>query len=72
MSNDNNDVQESTLLSTAELAVRYRIPVATSAKWRWSGFGPPYVKFGSRVFYRQSDIEDWIASNRRTSTSTPQ
>lgn len=57
------------LLTPTELAERYRIPTATAAKWRWNGSGPAFVKFGTRVLYRQSDVESWITSNLKTSTS---
>lgn len=41
----------------------------TLAKWRLSGFGPSYLKLGSRVAYRRSDVEAWLESRRRNSTS---
>jgi predicted DNA-binding transcriptional regulator AlpA len=57
------------LITPIELAELYRIPTATAAKWRWNGTGPAFVKFGSRVLYRETDVEAWIASNLRTSTA---
>jgi predicted site-specific integrase-resolvase len=57
------------LMTPTELANAYRIPTATAAKWRWAGTGPAFVKFGSRVLYRESDVEAWIAANLRTSTA---
>jgi len=38
-------------------------------KRRLSGDGPPYFKIGSRVQYSIADLDTWIASRRRTSTS---
>lgn len=42
---------------------------STQAKWRLSGFGPAYLKLGSRVAYRRADVEAWLESRRRSSTS---
>lgn len=36
---------------------------------RWAGEGPKFVKLGRHVRYRASDVEDWIASSVRQSTS---
>lgn len=30
---------------------------------------PPHIKIGSRVLYDPEDLDAWLASNRRTSTS---
>jgi predicted DNA-binding transcriptional regulator AlpA len=57
------------LLTPVEVAELYRIPISTAAKWRWNGTGPAFVKLGSRVLYRQIDIEAWIAANVRHSTT---
>lgn len=38
---------------------------------RWSGGGPPYVKIGHSVRYRESQLESWINSHR-TQVSTSQ
>lgn len=45
------------------------IPKASLAKMRWAGTGCPFVKVGARVYYRAEDLETWIASHVRTSTS---
>lgn len=42
---------------------------STQAKWRLAGFGPAYLKLGSRVAYRRADVEAWLESRRRSSTS---
>jgi len=31
-------------------------------RWRYSGAGPRFVKFGSSVRYDVSEVERWIAS----------
>jgi hypothetical protein len=38
-------------------------------KWRVSGRGPVFCKFGSRVVYWESDLRAWAAAQRRRSTS---
>lgn len=47
----------------------------TLTNWRARGFGPPHYKFGrgrrGYVRYERSEIEAWMASRRRTSTSDP-
>ena len=40
------------------------------AKMRLSGDGPPFVKIGRRVRYKQSDVQDWLDARRYSSTST--
>lgn len=60
------------LMTPTELETRYRIPTATAAKWRWNGSGPSFVKFGARVLYREADVESWIVSNLKTSTTANQ
>ena len=47
------------------------LSVSTLAKWRVSGKGPKFVKLGSRVGYRISDLEDWLEAQTRVSTSDP-
>ena len=32
----------------------------TLAQWRHRGDGPPYVRFGNRVLYRGSDLNEWL------------
>ena len=38
-------------------------------KWRWSGEGPEFIKVGGRVFYNREDLDAWLASRKRKSTS---
>jgi predicted DNA-binding transcriptional regulator AlpA len=41
-------------------------------KARVAGTGPPFVKIGSRkVGYLRRDLDRWLESRRRTSTSEP-
>ncbi len=41
----------------------------TMAGWRSLGTGPTFCKIGGRVYYRKSDLDDWIASRRVSSTA---
>lgn len=38
--------------------------VQTLAVWRHAGKGPPFIKSGSRVLYRGSDILSWLDAQR--------
>lgn len=38
---------------------------------RVRGGGIPYIKVGSLCRYRRADVEQWIESQRHTSTSAP-
>jgi hypothetical protein len=38
-------------------------------KSRLTGRGPAYLKIGAKVVYQQADLDAWLASCRRTSTS---
>lgn len=40
-----------------DLVHRWHISPATLERWRGQKSGPPFVKVGSRVLYRISDIE---------------
>ena len=57
------------LLDTEEAAARSRLAKQTMSIHRLRGIGCPYVKLGSRIFYYADQLDAWIASNRRISTS---
>jgi hypothetical protein len=59
------------LVSTAEAAVHCHLSPRTLEKRRVRGGGPPYHKLGRLVWYSLRDLDDWIASARRLSTSDP-
>ena len=49
-----------------------RIAVSTLAKLRCYGGGPPYSKVASRVvIYDKADLDTWLATQLRWSTSSP-
>lgn len=58
------------LITAAELARRLHISVQTLAIWRLKeGLGPPYFRAGGRILYSLADVEFWLASRKRASTS---
>ena len=61
--------QNRIVLNAGQVAERIGLSESTLAKLRLSGDGPPYCKLGRRVVYRPDDIDAWIDSNRRCSTS---
>jgi excisionase family DNA binding protein len=57
------------LISAAKAAEQLGISENALAKMRHAGYGPPFVKVGRRVRYGQSDLENWLAARRYTSTA---
>ena len=57
------------LLTQREAALALRLSERTLERSRVSGDGPKFVKAGRRVLYRQSDLDEWIASRVVHSTS---
>lgn len=57
------------MLRTAEAAQYLGISASTMNKLRVYGDGPTFVKLGRTVVYDTSDLNDWLHTNRRTSTS---
>jgi predicted DNA-binding transcriptional regulator AlpA len=47
------------------------LSVATLAKMRVRGDGPPFLKLGSAVAYRVPDLVAWLGARVRSSTSAP-
>ena len=56
-------------LDTDDAAQVLHCAPATLAKKRVTGGGPTYVKVGARVIYMPSDLREYIARNRRETTS---
>jgi predicted DNA-binding transcriptional regulator AlpA len=55
---------------TREEAAKYvGVSVAFMNRARVVGDGPAYVKLGRRVVYNKADIDSWLASKRKRSTS---
>ena len=53
------------LMTQEEAAESLRAKPTTMQWWRTTGRGPKYVKLGRRVFYRQSDLDAFIAAGER-------
>ena len=56
-------------LNQIELSRRWSLSPRTLERWRWLGEGPPFIKIGGRVVYRQEDIEAYEAGRRKASTA---
>lgn len=55
---------------TVEAAAEYTgLSVSTLNKLRVFGGGPVFLKLGRRVVYEAADLDVWLASKRRRSTS---
>ena len=60
---------ERNYLSTREAACYLGLSVRTLNRYRVSGDGPVFHRFGGRaVRYRRDDLDDWAAARRRVST----
>ena len=65
--------QEMGLLSESELAAIIQVKPHTLAVWRVRKRGPAFVRLGKRVFYRRTDVENWIAAQcNPTDQHTPE
>lgn len=54
------------MLNTNEAAQRIGMSASWLNKTRMSGTGPVYVKVGGAVRYMPTDLDAWLASQRRT------
>ena len=58
------------LLTVEEAATRLKISKHTLNRWRVTGEGPSFVKYGPRlVRYIERVLDEWAASRARRSTS---
>jgi len=58
------------LLTTAEAAGLLGVSKAFLERDRWAGSRIPYIRVGTRTIrYRREDVEAFIASRKRRSTS---
>ena len=53
---------DTVLLLPEQAAKHIGVAVATLASWRHLKKGPPYLRFGRVVRYREAAIEEWILS----------
>lgn len=49
------------LLTVDELAALLKIPKATLYSWRYISYGPPSIKVGRYLRYRNTEVTRWIA-----------
>ena len=59
------------MIKVTEAAAMVGLSKSQMNKLRCLGGGPPFYKLGSSVFYREDDIDAWLAERRRTSTWAP-
>ena len=57
------------MLPAREAADFSGLSKSTLDKMRVFGGGPPYLKIGRRVVYDPADLDQWLVSHRRRSTS---
>ena len=62
-------MQSTVLLTPERAAACLGVAKQSLAKWRVSGIGPGFVKVGARVFYRPQDLDAWLETRVRHSTS---
>ena len=46
-----------------QLARRWGVTPKTLQNWRCKGRGPPYLKIGGHIIYRQADVEQFEATH---------
>lgn len=54
---------------TKAAAERIGLKQKTFENWRCQGVGPPFYKISTRVIYDDADVDAWLASRKRHSTS---
>lgn len=57
------------MLRTDDTARIIGLSPSTLAKLRLTGGGPRYIKLGRTVVYDPADVEAWLSTHRRLSTS---
>ena len=57
------------LLTDRDVENIYGIPRSTQANGRMRGDFCPHIKRGRSIFYKRDDLDSWINSLRRRSTS---
>jgi predicted DNA-binding transcriptional regulator AlpA len=58
------------LLTVEDAAARLKISKHTLNRWRVTGEGPPFIKYGPRLIrYVESVLDEWARKRTRASTS---
>jgi len=60
---------EARLITESQAADLLTLSVKTLRNWRLSGYGPAHLKVGRLVRYRVSELNLWLKSCERASTS---
>jgi len=60
---------DDTTLNVQAAARLIGLSVATLAKMRCAGGGPPFLKLGRRVLYDRADIKAWLDARRVRNTT---
>ncbi|MBA8877880.1 helix-turn-helix transcriptional regulator [Phyllobacterium myrsinacearum] len=55
-------------MTPAEGAIYLHLSASTLARWRTYGGGPLYLKLGKKIFYRKSDLDQFIVEATRSKT----
>ncbi len=50
------------ILRPKQLSKRIQRPERTLERWRSTGEGPPFIRLGRMVAYREADVERWLAA----------
>ena len=61
--------EEKNYLNTHQAAVLLGLSAKTLSRYRVSGTGPVFLRFGGRVRYLREDLQAWAVSRRRASTA---
>ena len=57
---DKRDATDDRLLGAAEVAEHLGVPVNSLKMWRYRKTGPPWLKLGRHVRYRQAALQRWL------------
>ena len=57
------------MLRTEDASTYTGLSASTLTKMRLTGAGPEYIKIGKSVVYDPADLDAWLSSKRRRSTS---
>ncbi len=61
----------SRLVTIEELSDYLQVPVKTLYDWRHRGLGPPGLRVGRHVRYRQADVDAWLESRLDVAPYSP-
>lgn len=59
-----------TFLKEDQVAELLGLPVRTMQSWRLRGGGPEFYKIGRSVRYKRSDLDEWLANRKASSTAS--